>query len=137
MDSIVEDSWEAVRDPDRVFGQQIHREGERQVVKRRTRRSETIRALVGAGYCPRLVWLYGVMLRGIISCTALPTIFNPPLGWGAGSVAAARFAHREWLPVIMLGWFGSEFYWKTLFGVDGPPRDTFDGVPIKIRHVRV
>jgi hypothetical protein len=137
VDSILEDTWEAVRDPDRVFGQQIHRVGERKVVLRRTRKSEALRALIGAGYTPRLVWLFGVMLRGIVHCTALPQIFSPPIGFGSGAVAAARFAHREWLPCIMLGWYGSGFYWKTLFGVNGPPPTGFDGVPIKIRHVRV
>jgi len=136
VDSIVDDSWEAVRDPDRVF-QQIQRVGERKVVMRRTRRSETIRALVGAGYTPRLVWLFGLMLRGIVHCTALPQIFMPPIGFGAGACMAARFAHREWLPIIMLGWYGSEYYWKTLFGVNGPPPTDFDGVPIKIRNVRL
>lgn len=57
----------------------------------------------------------------------------------------ARFAHREWLPVIMLGWYGGDLYWKYLWGVDGPPvdgvtgerSDVFDGVPIAIRGVRL
>lgn len=134
----MEDCWEAVRDPDRVFGKQISRTFERKVVMRRTKRAETLRALVGAGYTPRLVWLFGLMLRGIVHCTALPKIFEPPIGFGAGAVAAARFAHREWLPCIMLGWYGSEYYWKLLFGVNGPPPNSgFDGVPIEIRRVRV
>jgi hypothetical protein len=87
VDSILEDTWEAVRDPDRVFGQQIRRVGERKVVMRRTRKSEALRALVGAGYTPRLVWLFGVMLRGIVHCTALPQVFSPPIGFGSGAVA--------------------------------------------------
>ena len=87
-----------------------------------------------------MVWLFGLMLRGIIYCTAIPkTMFQPHLGWGAGSVMAARFVHREWIPVIMLGWFGSEQYWTILFNVNGPPPvdPTFDGVPITIRGVRL
>ena len=96
-----------------------------------------LHSLVGAGYTPRLVWLFGLMLRGIIHCTALPQIFDPSMSWGAGSVAAARYAHREWLPCILLGWFGSDFYWRILFGVNGPPRgSSFDGVPIRIQHVQ-
>lgn len=134
--SIYDDSWEAIRDPTMVFGKQIRREEERKVVQKRTRHAERLRAFVGAGYTPRLVWLFGLMLRGIIHCTDLPIIFEPPIGFGAGAVAAARYAHREWLPCIMLGWYGSGFYWRTLFGVDGSPKSSFDGVPIKIRHVR-
>lgn len=52
----------------------------------------------------------------------------------------ARFAHREWLPCIMLGWYGSAWYWKYLFGVDGPPDPDaaeFDGFPITIHGVRM
>lgn len=75
VDSILEEAWEAVRDPDRVFGQQIRRVGEHRVVMRRSRKSEALRALVGAGYTARLVWLFGVMLRGIVHCTALPQVF--------------------------------------------------------------
>lgn len=82
------------------------------------------------------------MLRGIINCTAIRKIFNPHLGWGAGSVMVAKFAHREWIPCIMVGFFvGTDWYWKILFGVKGttPPTgdDTaFDGVPITINGVR-
>jgi hypothetical protein len=92
--------------------------------------------LVGVGYTPRLVWLFGLMLRGIIHCTALPKIFEPPIGFGAGAVAAARFANREWLPCIMLGWYGGDFYWRKIFGLDGAPGDqNFNGVPITIYGV--
>ena len=52
----------------------------------------------------------------------------------------ARFAHREWLPCIMLGWYGSDWYWKYLFAVDGPPKPSdadFDGFPITIHGVRL
>jgi len=132
----LDDSWEAVRNPERVFKQRIHHEQERTVVQRRTRRAEAIRRVVGAGYTPRLVWLFGLMLRGIIRCTALPKIFEPPLGFGSGAVLAARFAHREWLPCIMLGWYGGGFYWNNIFGVAGPPRDDrFYGVPINVRKI--
>lgn len=53
---------------------------------------------------------------------------------------AARFANREWIPVIMLGWFGSQYYWKEIFGVHGPPNPkdvSFDGFPITIHKVQL
>ena len=77
--SIYDDSWEAIRDPTAVFGKRIRRDKERKVVQRRIRHAERLRAFVGAGYTPRLVWLFGVMLRGIIHCTDLPKIFEPPM----------------------------------------------------------
>mmetsp|Transcript_65468 Transcript_65468/g.77491 ORF Transcript_65468/g.77491 Transcript_65468/m.77491 type:complete len:254 (+) Transcript_65468:113-874(+) len=134
--SIIEDTWEAERDPQLVFGQKVVSKNEQKIIRRRAAQARTLRMLVGAGYTPRLVWFFGVMLRGIIHCTALPRIFEPPIGWGAGSVLAARVAHREWLPCIMLGWYGSALYWSVLFGVDGPPdNDGFSGVPITIQGV--
>ena len=136
--SILEDSWEMERDPYKVLGRHIRHEGERKVVQRRIQKAKRLRTIVGAGYTPRLVWMYGVMLRGLIHCTPLPKIFEPPIGWGAGSVLAARFTHREWLPCIMLGWFGSDWYWRIVFGVNGPaPNTKFDGVPITIHGVRM
>jgi hypothetical protein len=65
---------------------------------------------------------------------------QPTIGWGAGSVFAASFAHREWIPAIMIGWYGSQYYWHTIFGVNGPPNPAdvaFDGFPITIHRVRV
>lgn len=144
LPSIWDDEWAAERNPEKYFSSKWFGRGwrtsERKVVKRRVLKDRTIRQLVGAGYTPRLVFLFGVMLRGILHCTAMPKIFEPTLGWGAGSVLAARFAHREWLPTILLGWFGSHYYWKW-FGVDGPPQNPpdkpFDGFPITIHKVRL
>jgi hypothetical protein len=77
LESIRMDSWEAERNPEKFFGATgILQKNERDIVKRRVVSSRTIRKLVGAGYTPRLVWLYGVMLRGIIHCTALPKVFE-------------------------------------------------------------
>ena len=77
VESILEDSWEAERNPDKYFGKTgIIQSNERSVVKRRVVSSSTIRKIVGAGYTPRLVFLFGVMLRGIIHCTAIPKIFE-------------------------------------------------------------
>jgi hypothetical protein len=107
FESILQDEWEAERNPEKFFGKKgILLSNRRDVVQRRVLRDRTIRKLVGAGYTPRLVWLFGVMLRGIIHCTAIPKVFEPHIGWGAGSVFAARFANREWLPAILIGWFG-------------------------------
>ena len=90
-----------------------------------------------------LVWLVGVLLRGTFQCTALPKVFDPSLaGWGAGTVLGAKCTHQEWIATFMLGWFGSEYYWKLLFGCDGPPfgkdaNEEFNGVPISITKVRI
>lgn len=65
--------------------------------------------------------------------TALPAVFDPPLGLGAGACLAARCTHREWLACIMLGWYGGGGYWH-LLGVHPPP--DFEGVPISVRKVR-
>mmetsp|Transcript_7488 Transcript_7488/g.18436 ORF Transcript_7488/g.18436 Transcript_7488/m.18436 type:complete len:272 (-) Transcript_7488:2500-3315(-) len=141
--SVWDDEWSAERDPEKYFSAtswKWQHERERAVVRRRVFKDRTIRKLVGAGYTPRLVFLYGIMLRGFLRCTALPKIFNPPIGWGAGSVVAAKFAFREWLPTILLGWYGSQYYWK-LFSVNGPPKDhspddPFFGFPITIHKVQ-
>ena len=137
--SILNDTWELERHPGSLK-REVHNPFVRRNVARRVERDRYLRKLVGAGYTPRLVWLYGVMLRGVLQCTAIPKVFNPPIGWGAGAVLAARFAVREWLPCILLGWYGSEWYWKRLFGVNGAPdngKSDFDGVPIAIKKVRV
>jgi hypothetical protein len=77
LESIRMDSWEAERNPEKFFGKRgILQESERDVVRRRVASSRAIRELVGAGYTPRLVWLFGIMLRGIIHCTALPKVFE-------------------------------------------------------------
>jgi hypothetical protein len=77
IESIRVDSWEAERNPEKFFGKTgILKSNERDVIRRRVGSSRTIRKLVGAGYTPRLVWLFGVMLRGIIHCTALPKNFE-------------------------------------------------------------
>jgi hypothetical protein len=108
------------------------------VVKSRVRKASRAHSLVGAGYTPRLVWLFGLMLRGIVFCTALLRFLIRLFHGVQDPVAAARYAHREWLPCILLGWFGSDFYWRILFGVNGPPRgSSFTGVPITIQHVKL
>lgn len=144
--SVLDDSRTLDRNPKSLQQNnrdQVNNPFVRRNVQRRVERDRYLRKLVGAGYTPRLVWLYGVMLRGFVQCTALPQIFNPPIGWGAGAVLAAKFAVREWLPCILLGWYGSEWYWKVAFGVQGAPssnskkKDSFQGVPITIQKVKL
>jgi hypothetical protein len=135
--SVMEDTWELERKPD-MIQRDVHNPFVRRNVQRRVDRDRRLRRLVGAGYTPRLVWLYGVMLRGVFKCTAIPKVFNPPIGWGAGAALAAKYAVREWLPCILLGWYGSDWYWRVAFGVRGAPGNTkdFQGVPITIHKVR-
>ena len=144
--SVMDDSWTLDRKPKPSKQRdEVNNPFVRRNVQRRVERDRYLRKLVGAGYSPRLVWLYGVMLRGFVQCTALPMIFNPPIGWGAGAVLAAKFAVREWLPCILLGWYGSEWYWKVAFGVKGAPstsssskeKGAFQGVPITIQKVKL
>eukprot|EP00536_Pseudo-nitzschia_multiseries_P018680 jgi/Psemu1/328897/estExt_fgenesh1_pg.C_28920001 len=149
MASIYEDLWHAERDPEDFFGSGgmwISKGAHKSVVRRRIQRSKRNRQWVGLGYTPRLVWLVGVLLRGTFQCTAIPKVFNPKLtGWGAGTILGAKCTHQEWISIFMVGWFGSEYYWKWLFGCDGPPYtnknkngdEGFDGVPISITKVRV
>ena len=167
VDSIWEDQWYAERGISRgstrgmrvgrLFGwkHSLPETKSRQIiVKKRVTKDKTLRNIIGTGYTPRLVFLFGVMMRGIINCTAIPKIFNPHMGYGAGCVLAANFAHREWIPAIMIGWFGSGYYWKSIFNVNGPPKtskltakgdddgvgdddEPFSGVPITINKVRL
>lgn len=87
----------------------------------------------------RLVWLVGVLLRGTFQCTAIPKVFNPSLtGWGAGTILGAKCTHQEWIASFMIGWFGSEHYWRYIFGCNGPPfaEPGFSGIPVFITKVR-
>eukprot|EP00326_Haptolina_ericina_P026614 CAMPEP_0181191372 /NCGR_PEP_ID=MMETSP1096-20121128/12701_1 /TAXON_ID=156174 ORGANISM="Chrysochromulina ericina, Strain CCMP281" /NCGR_SAMPLE_ID=MMETSP1096 /ASSEMBLY_ACC=CAM_ASM_000453 /LENGTH=191 /DNA_ID=CAMNT_0023280669 /DNA_START=46 /DNA_END=621 /DNA_ORIENTATION=- len=129
MASILHDQWVSIRNAkpniraDRaLWNSPIQR-----------RRASKVNLLLGVGYTPRIVALAGLMLRGLHASTALPAVFDPPLGLGAGACLAARCTHREWLACIMLGWYGGGGYWH-LLGVHPPP--DFEGVPISVRKVR-
>ena len=74
------------------------------------------------------------MLRSLHVSTALPCVWDPPLGLGAGACLAARWAQREWLACLMVGWYTGGMYWRAM-GVE-PPRG-FVGVPVTVRRVRV
>lgn len=76
----------------------------------------------------------GLMLRSLHLSTALPEVWNPSIGLGAGACLAARWAQREWLACLMVGWYSGGAYWRAL-GVDPPP--DFGGVPVTVRRVRV
>jgi hypothetical protein len=144
MESIYEDKWHAERDPEDFFsngGMWISKGSHKEVVRRRMNRSKRNRQWVGLGYTPRLVWLIGVLLRGTFSCTAIDKVFNPSLtSWGAGTVLGAKCTHQEWISSFMLGWYGSYYYWKLLFGCNGPPgikNGNFEGIPISISKIRI
>jgi hypothetical protein len=144
MDSIYEDKWHAERSPEDFFGSGgmwISTGSHKEVVRRRMNRSKRNRQWVGLGYTPRLVWLVGVLLRGTFSCTAIDKVFNPSItSWGAGTVLGAKCTHQEWISSFMLGWYGSYYYWKLLFGCNGPPgvKDgKFEGIPISISKIRI
>ena len=143
MDSIYEDKWHAERSPEDFFGDGgmwVTTGSHKEVVRRRMSRSKRNRQWVGLGYTPRLVWLVGVLLRGTFACTAIEKVFNPSItSWGAGMVLGAKCTHQEWIAAFMLGWYGSYYYWKLLFGCNGPPgiKGGFEGLPISISKIRI
>jgi len=143
FDSIYEDRWHSERDPDDFFGgggMWISKVGHKEVVRRRMQRGKRNRQWVGLGYTPRLVWLVGVLLKGTFACTSIEKVFNPSItSWGAGTVLGAKCTHQEWISAFMLGWYGSEYYWKLLFGCAGPPSTAggFEGIPISISKIRL
>lgn len=132
--SVLRDEWAAVRlapAVDRGRG----RRSVGELILRRRRRGVQVQSLVGLGYTPRIVALAGLMLRSLHLSTALPYIFDPPVGLGAGACLAARYARREWLACLVVGWYTGGGYWL-LMGVRSPDVD-FSGVPVAVRRVRV
>jgi len=142
FDSIYEDRWHAERNPEDFFGgggMWISKGGHKEVVRKRMQRGKRNRQWVGLGYTPRLVWLVGVLMKGTFACTSVEKVFNPSItSWGAGTVLGAKCTHQEWISAFMLGWYGSEYYWKLLFGCAGPPsvEGGFEGIPISISKIR-
>jgi len=125
LNSMRLDCWEIVSRPGRFKGSPA-------TVAARKLRSEALRKLIGAGYTPRLVFLVGLMMRGLVLCTAVPYVFNPPVGFGAGAAMAAEWAGREWIPVCFWGWYLGGPYWRAM-GIAGPPEDgQFVGFPIVV-----
>lgn len=129
-DSIRNDQWAAVRAP----AEETVQRGIRRAIIRRRRAANKVTQMLGVGYTPRIVGLIGLMLRGMVMATSLPALFDPPLGLGIGAHCAARFTEREWLSCIMIGWFAGGPYWQAL--AVHPPCG-FDGVPVRVRGVRV
>ena len=128
--SILFDDWAAVRSAaDADTKASIATE-----IIRRRRRGAKVQKLIGVGYTPRIVALAGLMLRSMHLSTALPAIWNPPIGLGAGACLAAQWAQREWLACFMVGWYAGGVYWSAM-GVAPPPG--FAGVPVSVRRVRV
>jgi len=128
--SIVYDEWAALRAVDRAMSAN----NVAAAIRRRRQRGVKVQSIVGIGYTPRIIALAGLMLRSLHLSTALPTIWDPSLGLGAGACLAARWAQREWLACMMVGWYMGGLYWRAL-GVAPPPN--FGGVPVVVRQVRL
>ena len=72
-------------------------------IRTRRRRAQAISQFAGIGYSPRVVALAGLMLRALVKCFRAP--LEPSIGFGVGTKLASRYAHREWLPCLVLGWY--------------------------------
>lgn len=115
------DKWTALRQaPQKASG-----------IRMRRRRAQAISQFAGIGYSPRVVTLAGLMLRSLAKCFRMP--MEPSIGFGVGAKLAAQYAHREWLPCLVLGWFAGGWYWDAL---DVKPPEWATGVPIVINRVR-
>ena len=120
--SVQADSWAALR---------LRRTEASGIIDRR-RRAQKISHMTGIGYSPRVVAFAGLMLRALTKSTGMP--LGPSIGFGVGSNLAAKWARREWLPCLVLGWYAGGPYWDTL---DVRPAEGFGGVPIWISGVRL
>jgi len=96
----------------------------------RRRRAQAISQFAGIGYSPRVVALAGLMLRSLAKCFRMP--MEPSIGFGVGAKFAAQYAHREWLPCLLIGWFAGGPYWASL---DVAPPPSYGGAGITIRGV--
>ena len=81
-------------------------------IRMRRRRAQAISQFAGIGYSPRVVALAGLMLRALVKCFRAP--LEPSIGFGVGTKLAARYAHREWLPCLVLGWYAGGPLWDVL-----------------------
>lgn len=117
IEAVRTDEWSAIRlrPPEPVEGSR----GIRAAIRRRRRRASKVGQLLGAGYTPRITFLAGLMLRSLQMGTRLRMLFDPALGFAAGSAIAAGFARREWLLSVLLGWGVGGGYWS-LFRVQPP-----------------
>ena len=81
-------------------------------IRMRRRRAQAISQFAGIGYSPRVVALAGLMLRALVKCFRAP--LEPSIGFGVGTKLAARYAHREWLPCLVLGWYAGGPLWDAV-----------------------
>ena len=81
-------------------------------IRTRRRRAQAISQFAGIGYSPRVVALAGLMLRALVKCFKAP--LEPSIGFGVGTKLAARYAHREWLPCLVPGWYAGGPLWDVL-----------------------
>ena len=113
--SIATDQWKAVRVAPKVADR-----GLRGRIIRKRARAAQVSAFIGTGYTPRITFLAGLMLRSVQMATRLKYLFDPSLGYAAGTALAASFSAREWLPCMLLGWGAGGAYWGA-FRVQPPP----------------
>lgn len=124
--AVLEDQWTTIR----LAPEQIEQRQNKHTLLRR-RRATRLAQTLGTGYTPRMTFLAGLMLRSLQLATRLHKVFDVTYGYAAGATLAASFAHREWLPCIMLGWGAGGLYWSA-FRVRPP------GVPksaVKLRLI--
>ena len=105
-ESVWHDQWRTIR----LHPEIVAKQGD--AILKRRRRAAQVADLLGAGYTPRIVFLAGLMLRSLQMATGVVRAFDPSLGYAAGATLAARFAQREWLPCILLGWGVGGLYWS-------------------------
>ena len=106
--SVLADQWAVIRHRP----QADQAKGLRGAILSRRRRAAQVGQLLGAAaYTPRIVFLAGLMLRSVQQATELRRVFEPSLGYAAGALLAARFARREWLSCMLLGWGAGGGYW--------------------------
>lgn len=75
------------------------------------RRAAQVTAMLG-GYTPRVVFLAGLMMRSLQMSTSLRYAFDPSSGFAAGSMVAARYAQREWIGCLFVGWGFGGMFWR-------------------------
>lgn len=56
--------------------------------------------------------LFCPVIRSLQMGTRLRYLFDPSSGYAAGSMLAAHYCQREWLPCLLLGWGVGGAYWS-------------------------
>lgn len=102
--AIVDDTWTVLKP--------VEDATTRGAIYRNRRRAAQVANLVGGIYTPRIVFLAGIMLRSLQLSTKLRFVFDPTTGFSAGTMLAAHWTQREWLPCLLVGWGIGGLYWS-------------------------